>query len=57
MVFVQGAASIRRWNALTYALKRRKVGYVLDADIRGFGFIFTMLLWLIEEAGWRVYYF
>ena len=20
------------------------------------GFIFTLLLWLIEEAGWRIYY-
>ncbi|WP_281176130.1 hypothetical protein [Edaphobacter aggregans] len=35
MAFVRGAAS-QALDALSYALVKRKVNYVLDADIQGF---------------------
>jgi retron-type reverse transcriptase len=34
--FRPGRSQHQALDALTYALKRRKVSYVLDADIRGF---------------------
>ena len=36
MDFARGAASINALDALSYALLKKKVNYVLDADIRGF---------------------
>jgi RNA-directed DNA polymerase len=53
MVFARGAASMMRLDALSYALLKKKVNYVLDADIRGF---FDNLdhSWLIQFVEHRV---
>jgi retron-type reverse transcriptase len=54
--FRPGRSPHQALDALTVGIQRKRE---LGARCRHpwlLGFIVTMLLWLIEEAGWRVYY-